>query len=72
MRGLAALLLLAACGAGPDDASNEAIANRAETLERAADASTDQLIAEIEAQSNADIAAEVEVEAQTVPANATE
>lgn len=72
MRVLGTLLLLSACGSAPDDTSNASIANRAETLERAAEASTDQLIAEIEAQSNADVAAEMPTEPDNAAGNATE
>lgn len=40
---------LAACGSPNEDTSSATIANRAESLERAADATTNRLIAEIEA-----------------------
>jgi hypothetical protein len=52
------LLLLAACSGGGEDASDAAIANRAQSLEAAADATTDQLIREIDAQAGAEMAAD--------------
>ena len=60
MKAVVALLAiaLASCGEQPQEATDADIANRAESLERAADATTDQLIAEIEAQTKAETAAE--------------
>ena len=54
MRVLVLLLALAACGGAREPQSEEAIANQAESLERAANATVDQQIAEIEAASIAD------------------
>ena len=56
MRAVLALLLLSACSGGSADVSDTAIANRAQSLEAAANATTDQLIREIDAQASADIA----------------
>ncbi len=45
--GLILFLLLAACGGQVTESDEAAIANQAESLERAANATTDQLILEI-------------------------
>ena len=55
MRSVALLVLLAACGGAREPQSEEAIANQAESLERAANATVDQQIAEIEAAANAEL-----------------
>lgn len=49
MRVLPLTLLLAACGGTREPLSDDAIANQAESLERAANATVDQQISEIEA-----------------------
>ncbi len=48
------LLLIAGCGGQAESSTPEDIANRAESLERAADATTNQLIADLEAASAAE------------------
>jgi hypothetical protein len=64
VRGVFAVtLLLAACNSAPEEASEAEIANRAESLERAADATTDDLINQIEAQAAAEMTAEAPVPA---------
>ena len=50
-------LLLAACGGQASESSDAAIANQAESLERAANATTDQLILEIKNDAKAEGAA---------------
>jgi hypothetical protein len=56
-------LILAACSGRKDAASEEAIANQAESLERAANATTDQLIEQIEAESAANAQAAANADA---------
>lgn len=59
MRGVAlAALLLTACSGTADEVNEAEIANRAESLERAADATTSDLINQIEAQTAEDMASE--------------
>lgn len=48
------LLCLAACSGNKDEASEDAIENQAESLERAANATTDQMIKQIEDETAAD------------------
>ena len=52
-----AFLLLTACGGQVAESDEAAIANQAESLERAANATTDQLILEIKNDANAEEAA---------------
>ena len=47
-------LLLTACGGAVTESNESAIANQAESLERAANATTDQMIREIEASGKAE------------------
>jgi|CXWL01.1.fsa_nt_gi hypothetical protein len=51
---LALLLLLAGCGGQMKESNQSVIANQAESLERAANATTDQMIMEIENSATAD------------------
>lgn len=55
---LAASLLLAGCGGQVTESDDAAIANQAESLERAANATTDQMIKQIEDGARAEAAAE--------------
>jgi hypothetical protein len=55
---VAACLLLAGCGGQVKESNESAIANQAESLERAANATTDQMIKQIEDGAKADAAAE--------------
>lgn len=65
---VATFLLLAGCGGQVGESNEAAIANQAESLERAANATTDQMIAEIE---NAAKGEEAIAESATAqPANA--
>lgn len=67
MRRIVSVLLLslsiAACSGSRDEASEEAISNQAESLERAANATTDQMIKQIEDESAADEQAEANASA---------
>lgn len=55
---LASCLLLAGCGGQVKESNESAIANQAESLERAANATTDQMIKQIEDGAKADAAEE--------------
>lgn len=55
---------LTACGGSNEDTSSATIANRAESLERAADATTDQLISEIKASAAEDAQASTDQSVQ--------
>ena len=57
-------LLLAGCGGKAKESNESAIANQADSLERAANATTDQMIGEIEDSAKAD-------EASSQPASNT-
>jgi hypothetical protein len=60
---LCACCALSACGGPKEESSTGDIANQAESLQRAADATTDQLIEQIEAEA-------VEEQAEQEPKNA--
>lgn len=57
---LASCLLLAGCGGQVTESDEAAIANQAESLERAANATTDQMIKQIEDGARAEEAAKAE------------
>ena len=65
-----ACLLLAGCGGQVKESNEAAIANQAESLERAADATTDQMIGEIENTARREEASAGNAAAQ--PANASQ
>ncbi len=65
-----ACLLLAGCGGQVKESNEAAIANQAESLERAADATTDQMIGEIENTAKREEAGASNAAAQ--PANASQ